>query len=1053
MKNKFKIFVAVFILLFILLWRTVVQIPVTQAVVAQSVQVTSGNPTVTLPAGAPWNNLGSSGSSSRWEVRLHNFGNAPWNFNYNVGPMRVYIGNGNQLLITNASNPPVTDQLIDPVPGVIQFNNRSDILIRLQRDVVNMQYTLELCDTTGGNCSSNSYHITSLGQTSWSGFQNIISPGYQMEFMRWFSTAVPVGTVISTEGAVGDLGDWEFEGNLNDSSGHGLTMSGGSISYSTSQIFPPSCSAGIQQTFKIGQVAQLDGTNSQALDGTSLTYSWVQTTSQSISLSSNTSPSPTFNTGSLVSGPVNFTLTVTDGSGQPTSCSVHDGAVVTDSNNVVQTGNPNVDTLIGPQIAFGNNPWPWFDDRNKKLADLQMGAMDTNYPDFWDTVAGGTVSISPSQNCGGSAAGACLVGSGTNFTSTFSPGSLVVVWWNNGANRVMNSVQSVIDNTHLILTYPLGTGTTEALLNYSAPTNIGAWGYAMVSTPGNYYDNVEAYYALYYRTGIDTYLNAAHTLADRFWRSPMMDQGQAFLISGVNTETPNVGFGYRYAIRSASLTGMVLRALEQGGSSAMWAGLRTISMVNVFSLRQVGTNISYYGLQFDQRDLAYTFLYTAYCGLFDPNITQRTNCQTAISDSFASHTINPAGFWQIARAPDGSFPTPEFMTMDTAHSVTVTNGSTILTGGSGTNWTTGQINGNPVALYHNFSVTPPNDNSSFDTSIYHPSVSSPTQLTLDRPFSGPSGTYGLVVGTAAYGVIGWGNQPFMEGIQTVAFVMAAKAISTSDPTTSDLAYSYASGLANWLKTYGYSNPSNGGVGGMHYFTNFINCSYPMQTTLCTAGFTASQARTDAAETVRGMSLAYAQNGDTSLKSFIDTVYSQMYSKPGTGALLAGDGQYITDLDDGQTFMSSGGLANKWLGFFFGFDNGASWPAMRLVSITPPPDTTPPVLSSVSSSALTQTTAAISWTTDEAADTQIDYGTTTSYGSSTALNTTLALTHTVSLSSLTAGTLYHFRVKSRDLAGNIAVSADQTLTTTAVVVPHHSYLLVMLLLFLLQQPQL
>jgi hypothetical protein len=132
-------------------------------------------------------------------------------------------------------------------------------------------------------------------------------------------------------------------------------------------------------------------------------------------------------------------------------------------------------------------------------------------------------------------------------------------------------------------------------------------------------------------------------------------------------------------------------------------------------------------------------------------------------------------------------------------------------------------------------------------------------------------------------------------------------------------------------------------------------------------------------------------------------------------------------------MSSGGLANKWLGFFFGFDNGASWPAMRLVSITPPPDTTPPVLSSVSSSALTQTTAAISWTTDEAADTQIDYGTTTSYGSSTALNTTLALTHTVSLSSLTAGTLYHFRVKSRDLAGNIAVSADQTLTTTAVVV--------------------
>jgi hypothetical protein len=97
------------------------------------------------------------------------------------------------------------------------------------------------------------------------------------------------------------------------------------------------------------------------------------------------------------------------------------------------------------------------------------------------------------------------------------------------------------------------------------------------------------------------------------------------------------------------------------------------------------------------------------------------------------------------------------------------------------------------------------------------------------------------------------------------------------------------------------------------------------------------------------------------------------------------------------------------------------------------DATPPVVSAIASASITQTGVTVSWTTDEAADTQVDYGTTTSYGSSTALNTTLALTHTVSLSSLASGTLYHFRVESRDLAGNIAVSADQTLTTTAVVV--------------------
>jgi hypothetical protein len=97
---------------------------------------------------------------------------------------------------------------------------------------------------------------------------------------------------------------------------------------------------------------------------------------------------------------------------------------------------------------------------------------------------------------------------------------------------------------------------------------------------------------------------------------------------------------------------------------------------------------------------------------------------------------------------------------------------------------------------------------------------------------------------------------------------------------------------------------------------------------------------------------------------------------------------------------------------------------------PPPDTTPPILSLIASSALTQTTATISWTTDENSDTQVDYGTTTSYGSSTTLNTTLALTHTVSLSSLAAGTLYHVRVKSKDASGNIATSGDQTFTTTS-----------------------
>jgi hypothetical protein len=77
-----------------------------------------------------------------------------------------------------------------------------------------------------------------------------------------------------------------------------------------------------------------------------------------------------------------------------------------------------------------------------------------------------------------------------------------------------------------------------------------------------------------------------------------------------------------------------------------------------------------------------------------------------------------------------------------------------------------------------------------------------------------------------------------------------------------------------------------------------------------------------------MGMVYQQTQDATLKSFIDLLYSQMYSKPGTSTQFPGDGNYISDLDDGQTFMSGSAAANKWLGFFFGFDNNAAWPAIR-----------------------------------------------------------------------------------------------------------------------------
>jgi len=89
------------------------------------------------------------------------------------------------------------------------------------------------------------------------------------------------------------------------------------------------------------------------------------------------------------------------------------------------------------------------------------------------------------------------------------------------------------------------------------------------------------------------------------------------------------------------------------------------------------------------------------------------------------------------------------------------------------------------------------------------------------------------------------------------------------------------------------------------------------------------------------------------------------------------------------------------------------------------DTVAPTLSSIVSGSITMTGATISWTTSEAATSQVEYGTTASYGSATTLDTSLVTGHNVVLSGLTTGTTYHFRVISKDAANNIATSADMT----------------------------
>ena len=97
------------------------------------------------------------------------------------------------------------------------------------------------------------------------------------------------------------------------------------------------------------------------------------------------------------------------------------------------------------------------------------------------------------------------------------------------------------------------------------------------------------------------------------------------------------------------------------------------------------------------------------------------------------------------------------------------------------------------------------------------------------------------------------------------------------------------------------------------------------------------------------------------------------------------------------------------------------------------DTTAPTIANVQVSSITATSALVTWTTDEAATEQVEFGTTGAYGQQTPVASSLSTSHQVLVSGLLANTVYHYRVKSTDAAGNQAVSSDATFTTQAAAV--------------------
>ena len=77
---------------------------------------------------------------------------------------------------------------------------------------------------------------------------------------------------------------------------------------------------------------------------------------------------------------------------------------------------------------------------------------------------------------------------------------------------------------------------------------------------------------------------------------------------------------------------------------------------------------------------------------------------------------------------------------------------------------------------------------------------------------------------------------------------------------------------------------------------------------------------------------------------------------------------------------------------------------------------------------TSTTVRISWTTDQAADSQIRYGDGRFQGGAKLIDAALATSHSVLLTDLTPGTIYLYQVQSRNRLGRTTASATLKFTT-------------------------
>jgi hypothetical protein len=103
-----------------------------------------------------------------------------------------------------------------------------------------------------------------------------------------------------------------------------------------------------------------------------------------------------------------------------------------------------------------------------------------------------------------------------------------------------------------------------------------------------------------------------------------------------------------------------------------------------------------------------------------------------------------------------------------------------------------------------------------------------------------------------------------------------------------------------------------------------------------------------------------------------------------------------------------------------------WEAIRTNNISDVP-TNAPIVTNVAVVTVTDASATLVWTTDQSADSVVEFGLTTGYGSSLT-NSTMLYYHTVNLTGLSNNTTYQLRARSKNGANQVGISGNCNFTT-------------------------